>query len=44
MSIDIDSTVRKRLEQMLARAESNLADNLMPFWSNHSWDNEYGAS
>lgn len=43
MPIGFDSNDRKRLTHMLARAESNLADNLMPFWANHTWDDEYGG-
>lgn len=43
MSIHVDLTTRERLDRMLARAESNLADNLMPFWANHTWDDEYGG-
>ncbi len=26
-----------------SRAESALAENLMPFWANHAWDDQYGG-
>lgn len=34
---------RARLADILRRAESALADNLMPFWATHAYDAEYGG-
>jgi mannose/cellobiose epimerase-like protein (N-acyl-D-glucosamine 2-epimerase family) len=34
---------KKQLASILERAESNLADNVMPFWADHTWDEEYGG-
>jgi mannose 2-epimerase len=34
---------RDALRVILERAESNLAENVMPFWATHSWDEAYGG-
>ena len=39
----LDDQDRARVASMLRRAESTLADNLMPFWANNTWDAEYGG-
>ncbi len=41
MSVNLE--LRTVLTDVLKRAETALADNLMPFWANHTWDNEYGG-
>ncbi|MBI4558249.1 MAG: AGE family epimerase/isomerase [Candidatus Hydrogenedentes bacterium] len=41
--MQLNSDIRTRLQLICERAESNLSDNLMPFWANHTWDTEYGG-
>ncbi len=34
---------RMHVAQMIGQAEAALADNLLPFWANNTWDAEYGG-
>ena len=34
---------KKRLTRILGQAESTLEDNVMPFWADNTWDDEYGG-
>jgi len=38
-----DAEQKAQLVQIRKRAETNLAENVMPFWATHTWDEQYGG-
>ncbi|MBA7616840.1 Cellobiose 2-epimerase [subsurface metagenome] len=39
----IERRIRNKLLEMQKKAEINLKDNVLPFWTKNTWDNEYGG-
>jgi len=39
----IERRIRNKLLEMQKKAEINLKDNVLPFWTKNKWDNEYGG-
>ena len=42
-AVQLNAEEKKQLVLILKRAESNLSDNVMPFWADNTWDEEYGG-
>lgn len=41
--MSIDQRIRSQLSEIQKKAEINLKDNVLPFWTKNTWDNEYGG-
>ena len=41
--MQLNAEEKKQLALILKQAESNLLDNVMPFWGENTWDEEYGG-
>ncbi len=39
----LNAEEKKQLAIILKQAEFNLIDNVMPFWGDNTWDEEYGG-
>ena len=39
----VEPTIRNELSELQNKAEHSLKDNLLPFWTKTSWDEEYGG-
>ncbi len=42
-AMQLNNEEKKQLALILKQAESNLIDNVMPFWADNTWDEEYGG-
>jgi len=43
VDMPVEQRIRSKLSEIQKKTEINLKDNVLPFWTKNTWDNEYGG-